>query len=116
MGVSTIANNIIAYNEGRACAGKLPTSHGGNDVSDLGCELANQKKTNDISEDPSLEKEAPEVPKLADNGGPTDTIGFNTSQRAVPEHTDRGGRRPEAGTLTESGQWRLWRPRRLSRW
>ena len=79
MGVSTIANNIIAYNKGRACAGKLPTSLGGNDVSDLGCELSNQKKTNDISEDPGLEKESAETPKLADNGGPTDTIGFADS-------------------------------------
>ncbi len=110
---STIVNNIIAYNKGGGCAGKVPTSLGGNDVSDLGCELANQKKTNDISEDPSLEKEAPEVPKLADNGGPTDTIGFNTSlappiknglEQYCPATDQRGAARP-TGKNCSSGAY-----------
>ena len=37
VGASTLENNIIAYNEGKNCAGKSPTSHGGNDVTDTSC-------------------------------------------------------------------------------
>jgi hypothetical protein len=110
---STIANNIIAYDQGRACAGTNPTSLGGNDVADVGCELSNQKKTNDIAEDPGLEKTAPETPKLADNGGPTETIGFSTSlappiknglEQYCPASDQRGAARP-AGKNCSSGAY-----------
>jgi hypothetical protein len=103
MGVSTIANDVIAYDKGGGCEGKIPTSLGGNDVSDLGCELSNQKKTNDISADPGLEKESAETPKLADNGGPTETIAIGSSlappvknglEQDCPATDQRGAARP----------------------
>ncbi len=102
MGVSTIANNIIADNKGGGCAGKLPTSLGGNDASDLGCELTGQHKTGDISEDPGLEKNLTE-PKLAENGGATETIAIGSSLAAsakdglepyCPATDQRGTARP----------------------
>ncbi|HXB63264.1 MAG TPA: choice-of-anchor Q domain-containing protein [Solirubrobacteraceae bacterium] len=110
---STIANNIIAYDKGRACAGNNPTSLGGNDVADVGCELANQKKTNDISSDPGLVKESAEAPKLADNGGPTETIAIadslsppvkNGLEQYCPASDQRGAERP-AGKDCSSGAY-----------
>ncbi len=102
MGVSTIANNVIAYNKGGGCAGKLPTSLGGNDVPDPGCELAGQHATGDISEDPGLEKDLAE-PKLAENGGATETIAIGSSlapsakdglEQYCPATDQRGTARP----------------------
>ena len=110
---STIANSIIAYDKGRACAGTNPTSLGGNDVADVGCELANQKKTNDISADPGLEKESAEAPKLADNGGPTETIAIadalsppvkNGLEQYCPASDQRGAERP-AGNNCSAGAY-----------
>ena len=100
----TLANSIIAYNEGKQCEGATPSSQGGNDVTDTSCGITEQKKSKDISEDPGLEKETEKLPKLTDNGGATETIAIASSGAPVakngleahcPATDQRGGARPE---------------------
>ncbi len=115
LGETKIANSIIAYNQGKDCAGTTPTSLGGNDVDDTSCNLSAQSKENDTSSDPGLERETETVPKLTDNGGPTGTIAISSAGSPpsknglaanCPKADQRGAARPE-GAACSSGayQW-----------
>jgi hypothetical protein len=103
LGVSTLANNIIAYNTGKDCAGTLPTSKGGNDFDDASCEVKAAAEANkDILKNPELELEN-SAPRLEENGGFTPTIAFaNATSPAIgagleancPAADQRGTARP----------------------
>ena len=104
MGVSTVANDILAYNTGKDCAGTAPASTGGNDFDDESCEVKAAAEANkDILKNPELELETGSAPRLEENGGSTPTIAFaNASSPAVgagleancPAADQRGTARP----------------------
>ena len=94
VGASTLANDILAYNTGGDCAGRAPTSLGGNLADDSSCAL---KATDDKqSTNPQLVKEGA-VPKLAENGSSTPTVETQSPSPAIeaglPSHCQKRDQR-----------------------
>ena len=94
VGAGTLANDILAYNTGGDCAGRAPTSLGGNLADDSSCAL---KATDDKqSTNPQLVKEGA-VPKLAENGSSTPTVETQSPSPAIeaglPSHCQKRDQR-----------------------
>jgi Divergent InlB B-repeat domain len=105
IGQSKLADDVFAYDKGNECAGTAPTSAGGNDFEGEICESkANAQTNKDVIGDPELELES-SAPKLAENGGPTPTIRFQSASSPAigiglsncPEADQRGYPRPSTG-------------------
>ena len=119
LGVTELANTIVFYNKGKDCGGRTPTSLGGNIADDTSCALGSHS---DKVGDPGLEKTGAAEPKLADNGGATETIAISSSlslaaqdgqEQHCPATDQRGTARPSHADCS-SGAYQYVAPARFT--
>jgi hypothetical protein len=120
LGVSELANDVVAYNKGKDCAGRAPTSLGGDIADDTSCTLL--AGHGDVTGDPGLEKAGATEPKLAENGGATETIAIASSlslaaddglEQYCPATDQRGTARPSHADCS-SGAYQYVTPARFT--